>query len=61
LARGAGVRVVMITGDAPLTARSIAEQAGLPAGPVLSQGSLEVKQNSVPEMVLASPAVPEAP
>jgi formylglycine-generating enzyme required for sulfatase activity len=26
-----------------------------------AQGSLEVKQNSVPEMVLASPAVPEAP
>ena len=25
------------------------------------QGSLEVKQNSVPELVLASPAVPEAP
>jgi hypothetical protein len=25
------------------------------------QGSLEVKQNSVPEPVLASPAVPEAP
>jgi Ca2+-transporting ATPase len=34
LARGAGVRVVMITGDAPLTARSIADQAGLPGGPV---------------------------
>ena len=28
---------------------------------VWAQGSLEVKQNSVPEMVLASPAVPEAP
>ena len=25
------------------------------------QGSLEVKQNSVPELVLASPAVPEGP
>ena len=40
LARGAGVRVVMITGDAPLTARSIAEQAGLPAGLVLSGSDL---------------------
>ncbi|MCX5931713.1 MAG: HAD-IC family P-type ATPase, partial [Cyanobacteria bacterium] len=35
-ARGAGVRVVMITGDSPVTARSIADQAGLPPGPVLS-------------------------
>ena len=28
---------------------------------IAGQGSLEVKQNSVPELVLASPAVPEAP
>jgi P-type Ca2+ transporter type 2C len=41
-ARGAGVRVVMITGDSPVTARSIADQAGLPAGPVLSGQELEV-------------------
>jgi Ca2+-transporting ATPase len=41
LARGAGVRVVMITGDAPVTARSIAEQAGLPPGPVLSGSDLQ--------------------
>ncbi|KEF42421.1 MAG: ATPase [Cyanobium sp. CACIAM 14] len=34
-ARGAGVRVVMITGDSPVTARSIGDQAGLPPGPVL--------------------------
>ena len=27
----------------------------------MAQGSLEVRQNSVPETVLASPAVPEAP
>ncbi len=40
-ARGAGVRVVMITGDSPVTARSIADQAGLPAGPVLSGQELE--------------------
>jgi Ca2+-transporting ATPase len=31
----------MITGDSPVTARSIADQAGLPAGPVLSGHELE--------------------
>ncbi len=41
IARQAGVRVVMITGDGPVTARSIADQAGLPAGPVLSGADLE--------------------
>jgi Ca2+-transporting ATPase len=40
-ALAAGVRVVMITGDSPLTARSIADQAGLPPGPVLSGPELE--------------------
>ncbi len=40
-ARGAGVRVVMITGDSPVTARSIADQAGLPPGPVLTGPELE--------------------
>jgi len=39
-ARSAGVRVVMITGDGPVTARSIADQAGLPAGPVLCGADL---------------------
>ena len=41
LARGAGIRVVMITGDAPQTARAIADQAGLPAGPVLTGAELQ--------------------
>jgi len=39
-AQRAGVRVVMITGDGPVTARAIAEQAGLPPGPVLCGGDL---------------------
>ena len=39
-ARSAGVRVVMITGDGPVTARSIATQAGLPPGPVLCGADL---------------------
>jgi len=40
-ARAAGVRVLMITGDGPITARAIAVQAGLPPGPVLSGEDLE--------------------
>jgi Ca2+-transporting ATPase len=48
LARGAGLRVVMITGDAPLTARSIADQAGLPAGPVLSGSDLQALEAGHP-------------
>jgi Ca2+-transporting ATPase len=48
LARGAGVRVVMITGDAPLTARSIADQAGLPAGPVVSGSDLQALEAGHP-------------
>jgi Ca2+-transporting ATPase len=40
-ARAAGVRVLMITGDGPITARSIADQAGLPPGPALTGAELE--------------------
>ena len=39
--RGAGVRVVMITGDYPATARAIARQAGIEADAVLSGEELE--------------------
>jgi Ca2+-transporting ATPase len=46
LARGAGIRVVMITGDASQTARAIAEQAGLPAGPVLTGAELQALQTA---------------
>jgi|688.fasta_scaffold02018_38 Ca2+-transporting ATPase len=45
LARGAGVRVVMITGDAPQTARAIADQAGLPQGPLLSGADLQALES----------------
>jgi len=41
IARGAGVRIVMVTGDSPVTARSIADHAGLPPGPVVSGHELE--------------------
>ena len=40
-ARRAGVRVVMITGDGPVTARAIADQAGLPPGEVLLGEALD--------------------
>jgi len=41
LCRRAGVRVVMITGDHPLTARAIAAQAGIPSGRVLTGAELD--------------------
>ena len=40
-AQAAGVRVVMISGDAPVTARSIADQAGLPPGEPICGVELE--------------------
>lgn len=39
--RSAGIRVVMITGDYPATARSIARQAGIDAAEVLTGSDLE--------------------
>lgn len=40
-AQTAGVRVVMISGDAPATARSIADQAGLPGGEPICGAELD--------------------
>ena len=39
-AQGAGVQVVMITGDGPITARAIAAQAGLAAGAIVTGAEL---------------------
>jgi Ca2+-transporting ATPase len=39
--RSAGVRVLMITGDYPATARAIADQAGIAAGPLLTGPDLD--------------------
>jgi Ca2+-transporting ATPase len=39
--RSAGIRVIMITGDYPATARAIATQAGLPDGAVVTGEALE--------------------
>ena len=44
--RTAGVRVVMITGDYPTTARAIADQAGIAGGAVLSGDELEKLSDS---------------
>ena len=39
--RSAGIRVILITGDYPLTARVIADQAGLPMGDLLTGTELQ--------------------
>ncbi|HYQ80139.1 MAG TPA: HAD-IC family P-type ATPase, partial [Anaeromyxobacteraceae bacterium] len=44
---GAGVRVVMITGDAPDTARAIARQVGMPDQEVLTGSDLESTSDEV--------------
>ncbi|HWA88761.1 MAG TPA: cation-translocating P-type ATPase [Rhizomicrobium sp.] len=44
--RDAGVRVIMITGDYPATARAIADQAGIGSGGVLSGEDLEAMSDA---------------
>ena len=56
-AREAGVRVVMITGDAPQTARAIADQAGLPAGPAFCGSDLEALGSGEVAALLAEVSV----
>jgi len=55
-AHRAGVRVVMITGDGPITARAIADQAGLPPGPVLCGADLPALADGAGAELLASVA-----
>jgi magnesium-transporting ATPase (P-type) len=54
--RQAGIRVVMITGDHPATARSVADKAGLPAGPVVLGAELPSDDTELANL-LADPAV----
>lgn len=54
---GAGVRVVMITGDAPETARAIARQAGLPDGEVITGSELDRLSEAELRLRLRSTAV----
>ncbi len=44
--RGAGIRVVMITGDYPGTAQNIARQVGLPADPIVTGPELDAMDDA---------------
>ena len=52
-AQAAGIRVVMVTGDHPHTARAIARQAGIPAAQVMLGGELEAHDVSLDADVYA--------
>lgn len=54
---GAGIRVLMITGDYPVTAASIAQHAGLPARAVLSGDTLDALDDAALRQALASASV----
>ena len=55
--RSAGIRVVMITGDYPVTARAIAQQAGIDANEVLDGSALEAMSDQELALRLKSTAV----
>ncbi|MFM9110636.1 MAG: HAD-IC family P-type ATPase [Prochlorococcaceae cyanobacterium] len=59
MARGAGIRVVMITGDAPSTARAIADQAGLPPGAVLTGADLQAGTADLAEVSVFARVLPQ--
>jgi Ca2+-transporting ATPase len=55
--RGAGIRVVMITGDYPATARAIARQAGLAADQVLTGDEIQALDDAALRARLAQVSV----
>ncbi|PPB80426.1 Ca2+-transporting ATPase [Albidovulum inexpectatum] len=56
-ARGAGIGIVMITGDAPNTARAIARAVGLSAKPVITGAELENMDDSALRVALGGEPV----
>ncbi len=57
LCRGAGIRVIMITGDYGLTAQTIARQIGLPVQKVISGDEMERLSPQALTRLLAEPGV----
>jgi Ca2+-transporting ATPase len=55
--RSAGIRVVMITGDYPATARAIARQAGLDAAHLLSGDEIDALSDQRLAMLVASTSI----